>query len=56
MAFRDCSVADRFAKQLAADIGTGRPELCGRVSVVLTDDHRNSITYYIAVPPAVARH
>jgi hypothetical protein len=56
MVFCDCSVAGRFAEQLAADIGTVRPELCGRASIVMTDEHRNSITYCVAVPPSVARH
>lgn len=56
MVFRDCSAAGRFAEQLAADIGTVRPELSGKASLVMTDEHRNSITYCVAVPPAVARH
>jgi hypothetical protein len=33
MIFLDCSVAGRFAKELAADIGSVRPDLCGRASV-----------------------
>ena len=53
--FRDCSVADRAAEALAADLGKVRPDLCGRASVVMTDEHRKLITYCVTVPSA-ARH
>jgi hypothetical protein len=45
MIFRDCFVAGRFAENLAADIGAVRPDICGRASVVMTDEHWNSIMY-----------
>jgi hypothetical protein len=53
MIFEDCHV--RFAQELAADIGAVRPDLCGIASVVMTDEHRNSITYCVAIP-STARH
>jgi hypothetical protein len=55
MIFLDCSIAGCFAKELAADIGAVRPDLCGRASVVMTDEHRKLITYCVTVPSA-ARH
>ena len=55
MIFQDCHVAGRFAQELAADIGFVRPDLCGRASVVMTDEHRHSITYCVAISSAV-RH
>jgi hypothetical protein len=55
MVFLNCSVAGRFARELAADIGAVRPDLCGRASVIMTDEPQKSITYCVAVAPA-SRH
>jgi hypothetical protein len=49
--FRDCSVAGRAAEELAADLGRVRPNLCGRASVVMSDENRSEITYCVAIGP-----
>jgi len=49
MVFLNCYVAGRFAKELAADLGAVRPDLCGRASVIMTDEHRTEITYCVAI-------
>jgi hypothetical protein len=51
MIFQDCHVAGRFADELAADLSTVRPDLRGKASVVMTDEHRNLITYCVAIRP-----
>lgn len=50
--FADCQVAACFANKLASELGAVRPELCGRASVVMTDEHRNKLTYCVAIMPA----
>jgi hypothetical protein len=49
LVFRDCRVAGRFAERLAADLGSARPDLCGRASVIMTDERRMNLTYCVAI-------
>jgi hypothetical protein len=49
MIFADCQVAGRFADRLADELSFLRPELNETASVVMTDEHRNLLTYCIAI-------
>lgn len=49
MIFVDCGAAARFATELATELSTIRPELNDQACVVMTDERRNEITYYVAI-------
>jgi hypothetical protein len=49
MLFEDCLVAARFANKMATDLGAVQPELHGNASMVMTDQHRDDLTYCVAV-------
>jgi hypothetical protein len=54
--FVDCGLAGRFADELAAELGVIRPELRNKVSVVMTDQERDTLTYCVAIDARRSLH
>jgi hypothetical protein len=47
--FADCQAAARFADGMAAELSTVRPELRDNACVIMTDGHRDKLTYCVAI-------
>jgi len=47
--FADVLLASRVAEKLAADLSSGRPDLRGSASVIVSDGKRNEFTYCVAI-------
>ena len=47
--FTDCQVATHFADNMAAELSVIRPELRENACVMMTDEHRDELTYCVAI-------